>query len=394
MKFFIFIGVLFCAWFNWEGSYWHPKWAVLLAVSAVYYSYLIGRKTHWSVGLTLCYTLLSGLWIAVWPDNQYAFLTDPNIIRTKEMELKNLLTDLTMERNTLLSIFCVVSVTSIFSIIRRKTIPMLVGAFSYLCLFDSLLVIYEALNGATPFERGGFFGNASINSTFIAILWPIYALEENYKNPFIDTPYSIPYSFLYKFLAGIPILAIMLSGSSMGFLTLCVGVATYFCFKFYPRLRYPKTILLGLSGASLLAGRAVLGPDLWSDSGRLAVIKNGWKFLTNTDQLLLGVGQGTTQIFLPSMLHRMHLERGDKTGYYFFFFHSDWFQILWEQGIIGVALFSIMVYFVLMKLWKQPILIASAMAYCFAMVGNFPLHISLPSVYGALLVLVAHRGIR
>lgn len=92
---------------------------------------------------------------------------------------------------------------------------------------------------------------------------------------------------------------------------------------------------------------------------------------------LLGAGSGSFSLIGPELTK--------PTGYRWFWMHSDWLQILWEQGVIGIILaFSCFGLF----LWRarRHWVFYSLIAYGFVALANMPLRYPVFALLGAFLV--------
>ena len=356
----------------------------------------------------LFWALLNGLFVATYP-----WLNYPHIVRYFP-KWNPLLVDMIMERNGVWSIFCLAMLSFLACVSRRREVYIIGLAFSYICFFDSLYVIFQsivlphflvawpewspmlyskiledsAILRLNPFYCGGIFGNASINSTFIACTFPLFAFNER-REDMEKLMSSIGGMVAFCIVAAIPMLAVALSGSSMGVGVMVVAFVSYlFSLKTShitnASIRIASVIVV--SSIGLTIGYLMFGENLFDASGRFYILPIGWDWLMTYGSWALGEGQGASQLIVPLIQKLSGPPRS-----YFYFFHNDWFQILFELGVVGFVLFSIMSVFVAIRSFDRPWLFSAVCAYGAAMAGNFPLHVASFAVLGVFLILRAFR---
>ena len=371
-------------------------------------SLLVWKRSHLSVALLLFWALLNGSFVATFPWMNY-----PHIVRYFP-KWNPLLVDMIMERNGIWSMYCLAMVSVMACVVKRREVYIVGVAFSYMCFINSLYVIFQSLmlphflvawpetnpmlyskileNSSilrlNPFYCGGFLGNASINSTFIACTIPLFAFNETKKD--IDNLLStIGGAVAFIFVAMIPLLAVVLSGSSMGVGVAIVAIVSYLISlktSYMTNTTIKITSIIVVSCIGLTISYLTFGENLFDASGRFYILPIGWDWLMTYGSWALGEGQGASQLIVPLIQKLSGPPRS-----YFYFFHNDWFQIFFELGIVGIFFSGLVGVCALIKSYSRPWLFSAVCAYGTAMLGNFPLHVASFAVLGVFLILRAFR---
>jgi len=141
------------------------------------------------------------------------------------------------------------------------------------------------------------------------------------------------------------------------------------------------------------------GVDFLSSDGRTYMWKlalchwNDAKILTQ----LFGFGNGSMQTLFPqwqSIEYSMHAIPGHGANNYdyFFWIHSDWLQVLIEQGILGLVSWIILFICVCQKASKiSGRLFASVIGFGATALFNFPVHLTAHAVVGAAIAAMAFK---
>ena len=131
--------------------------------------------------------------------------------------------------------------------------------------------------------------------------------------------------------------------------------------------------------ASFIVGVLIAGHDLFDSNGRMTVWKLAFPFWWKTANPFLGIGLGSFWHVGPWLtLHRFWQP--------FLWLHSDWLQVLFESGILGLALvtslFCQAVYFAK----NNTVLCISLLTYGAWAIANFPLHNPISALLGVFLM--------
>lgn len=142
------------------------------------------------------------------------------------------------------------------------------------------------------------------------------------------------------------------------------------------------TLFIGAS-AALLAGFGLLASRdaFFSSSGRFTMwpIFMQW-WAANVDPWL-GSGSGSFAVIGPRLSRLAPVDMG-----YYVFIHSDWLQVLFEQGLVGLGILLSLYAWLLERSWRRfPCFLALALYGIFAL-ANMPLHYPLSALYGAFLL--------
>lgn len=320
----------------------------------------VWEQLHLSVGIALSWAIFSGVRVFAWPDPIYG------------PAAANLFDSLSAQ-----AAFAVLIVASIQPVGYGRVSRHLAEAFGYLCIIDSILVIAQWIYGAEP---GGLFGNPSMNACVIACTYPIWTRNHHKVENSIEA-----IGDLLGWL--LPIFAILVSRSNMAVAALMTAsVAPVIFFR-----RGNKILLLFCWGVTLpILAWAFMGAKLGQDSGRFAVWGAALRWWWENVNVWIGSGLGTWFALGPHIQSTM-LGRTDAHDGFLMVLHSDTIQILFEQGIIGLALFvTMMVCAFKSAIAKKRMWVVAAMAaYCVTACGNFPMHLPVPGFLGAFLLISA-----
>jgi O-antigen ligase len=375
-KWLAFSLILFLAVFQYGENYWfyswHLKWFLLLVAASLAAAVEVGKRTHWSATPALASTLLSGLYIFAFRDNQYSAF--------------NLLDRVTLSKTVAVTTFSFITLTTAIALMPKQTLKAIAESFGWFCLLNSIRVISQALLGAVPFDRGGFLGNSSMNATMIAFTAPI-AWNVIFNRELVQSNWRA----LLMLAGGIaPIVAVLLSGSSMAYGTLFVVIAALTAPHLWGRLPWWRFTGAGLASLVLFfaLGAELMGPrDLLHDSGRLQLWKAAMGYWWENTPLWIGAGPGVSEVLLPYV----QTETGKLAGEYFMWFHNDWLQLLFEQGIPGALSYLLVFFYAVLFACKKPELLASLLGLGAAALGNFPVHSPLAAFAGIVIVVLCLR---
>lgn len=223
-------------------------------------------------------------------------------------------------------------------------------------------------------EPTGLLGNASMDGCFIATMLPLVALL-----PGRFGAVCASWSVIGLCLA---CLAIFASGSSLAVGVL--GVVTVAVLARVVRLRFVVGAVAVLAGLGFLT----MGPAFLSDSGRFGEWSIQFQWWAENANAWLGAGSGTFMLIGPNVQAMAEPPRPES----FLFLHSDWLQVVFEQGIVGlvlvVALFAQM-------LWRSrgsPRVFAAVLGYGAWAWANMPLRYALGALVGVLLIRLVYVG--
>jgi len=229
------------------------------------------------------------------------------------------------------------------------TILLMTGFF--LCLdalhWRELKKVWTAILGISVFgiivdyfmgyPPGGTIGNPSLAGCFVSALFLVWGFE-----PAPDNRYSrltFKNSLIFLIFAASPV-AIVLTGGSVPLASFGVGFTVYvLCTlnkKSFPKFTLPYLIILAVM---LGAGFIFQDDNLFDDRGRIGMWRLIWDYWNLKIDKLYGSGLGTIRFYAP-MIQKTNSYDPDYTHLWI---HSDWFELLFEQGIVGLTLWGLVV---------------------------------------------------
>jgi hypothetical protein len=226
----------------------------------------------------------------------------------------------------------------------------------------SILFQVVALVNAIALIIGSFFGkpfgilmNASMSGCFNVSLLPLF--------------------FHGKKRPGISILLLVISilvtaqSQPIGLLILLTEIVIF-------RAGYRKSAV----GFWLISGTLalmILGDRFLNTSGRLNIWTTAMHWWWNQSSVFLGSGLGTFFAIGPTF------NRPDV----FIWLHSDWLQVLFEQGVIGFVLIAVLFLRAIFnaRIRSRPAIQYALITYGVWGIANMPLHYPLSALYGAVL---------
>lgn len=338
--------------------------AVVLAVFWI--SAVVWKRVNWSAGLAVCWTLLSAAHIFGNPFSPYIAKGDIAVI--------------TFDSLAACSFISILLVLFLLLTVKAGLTRIIVETFGWLCILDSWFVVIQFLLGHSSVDRGGFFGNASINACVIAFTYPVLKRQKN-------RPQCALTAISGLFSLVLPVLAILLARSNMALASIIAALLSSYIIRF--KSFNPRRLILcvGTSATLVFAGHCFMGDKFGENSGRFILWKATMKWWWQHASHWTGTGLGTYFVFGPNVqLFDLH-----QTTSHMVWMHNDWLQILFEQGFVGITLIAVMTIKSMQaavlddRLW----IVASMVAYSVTCLGNFPMHLPVPGFFGALLVVIA-----
>lgn len=279
------------------------------------------------------------------------------------------------------------------------------NALGLLCLISSIVLIgHRALGHQVAYF---FMNNAAADACLIAVLLPFCAYRSSFPLP------AAPWARLA--LLALPFVAIAVSGSSSAVVAVCCTMLVYHWRSlrtWSPRLR---NTLLGftLVAAFLLAGLWRFTPDEpFNNNGRVKVWRDSFAFISRT-MSPESLERFRQRVNVPNLFYfdrTVSLYTGAGTGSFwplhepiqdsnlqsrqsmFPFAHNDWFQVLFEQGLIGLLLMLAVGLHAAYKALARPWLLASLLTYGAIMFVQFPFRYFGGALIGAFLLVEALAG--
>jgi len=194
----------------------------------------------------------------------------------------------------------------------------------YLSLISSFVVYYNYF--LDPRNATGLCRNTSADGTLLAIMVPfIFSWASRRK-------------LSAHLIVLIPLIAILLTKSSVGIGGFILGAVIYYSLRTVRIVSFKKWLFLIFIALVIMtiSARIYIGSDFFDDTHRF----QAWAFFMkwwaqDIDRVIFGTGFGTFWAYGPWLQYSKqftpHLE-------IFTFMHNDWFEILFEIGVIGFIL--------------------------------------------------------
>lgn len=319
-------------------SSWTPAYVLCSLVMSCY----VGKTFHWSVALCFLTTALLSIYTFSMPGNQYARFSKIDRIVISNLSLNAYLT---------MTLFMIV-----FLAFKRKHWLAFTKAIGVVCAVEIIFIGGQALCGVTPYLRAGFFNNASMAGCFVGFAYPFMRelIFIQLRNKYIGWASALA-----------ALIAVLLTDSSMALGTYCVTT-----FVLLLKYRWYK-LALALFTIPVV-GYLLQGSILFDSTGRRAIITMGLDWWWQYGSRWIGQGPGTSAVFLPFL--QQHAQGPEYKHAIFLWFHSDWVQLLFEQGIVGLGVYLVGFLTAVRHALRTSYLIAPLFGVAFCALGNFPVH--------------------
>ena len=369
MQIFVYFSIIFISFyihFYDKGPDYHwSKWVLTLLLGIFVVFWKLKDKYHWSLWLAFWYIALSAVYTFGYFDNQHIGMNPQVVIILAFYSAVGLI-----------SFMCIFSVSSLLAHYKSDTVKNL---FAFICVCDCILVLIQWAIGREEIDRGGMFGNASINASFIAFTFPLVVFWAKgfitkYKHLIGALLYFIVILAIYASMASIPVGVFALSVSVLVFLSI-------------PNKWLKVLALLGMF-IGILGVAYILFPkgnqfQLFDDSLRFGMYDHYLKSFFSGGNIWLGYGLSTFPYFgIESQLQHQYM-----VGSWAIWAHSDWLQTFMELGVIGTTCMVIPLIVVLRRSLSDKYLCASIFGYMGCMCWNYPLHYPVHAIFGLWLVL-------
>ena len=237
------------------------------------------------------------------------------------------------------------------------------------------------------FQRGGFFGNASISASFIAFTWPFV-----YRFKYWGKEAGWKKILIVLFFGA----AIIATESSMGAAAFIATFSAFSFAAFLNRRGIKDWVCWLVSSISWFwvpvsfVGLAIWqmgAAKLFDSSGR----KQFWSWYMDFWKLQAhpnwGFGPGTSELILDKIARNEYGYDGNSVNR---MDHSDWpIQMIFEQGILAAFLAFLIFLSCIYGARKTPYLVASLVGFLVCVVGNYPFHIAPHAFVGVFLAILA-----
>jgi len=356
------LALIFLAMFNPQADVHWPRWALIQMglFGAILYHYR--NRYHWSLLFTGFVTGMSSIVITQWRFN-WLYMG------------KFKLNEIAFVQNVAAQGFMAMMILCLFlSQAKPETLKKIFRAFYFLSVFHSLLWISQKICGYSIWNHNGLpewglFGNTSMGACMNGIMISGIFLKQN------------------KYVRVISAIALVIpvywAQSSMGYLCLITTLIVYICFECGATRKEKIFMITGSLAMGLFVGQffdyqfyrftKIDRWDIWS------LYLNWWSDNANH---ISGTGFGSFSSFGPGIQLATKFQRSH--GGLYLWLHSDWLQILFELGYLGLISYLLTAFYTLKQAIKEKnhILLASASSFIVCMAGNYPTNLALFSFLG------------
>lgn len=274
----------------------------------------------------------------------------------------------------LLFVMLVPSIVLMSNQFGRRVLFWSIAAFS---LVDSVHTFF--------WPHTGFFRNHSFSSMFAAMVLPTAAqvyveLKMRYRH------FLLPIALFFLSIA-VPAILAYKHGGMTTWIVLAAQLGGYFFSQGPILLPAAAVSVVGSCGLGWLLAK----DNLVNGHGRFdqwKIFFEWWKTMANH---WVGTGGGTFEWIGPLVqlqyLSNTKPAKGmTPTLDAFIWMHNDWFQVLFENGIVGFSLFFLLGISAFVYARRYPWLFGGLSAAAVAMISQFPLRWAVPAIWIALLV--------
>mgnify|MGYP003393639640 CR=1 FL=1 len=327
-----------------------------LILGSVYFSFKIFKKTSWLEGILSLYFLLQASHYYCWPRIYVDYFGPVSTERFHYLAISSIAI-------FLFSTIPILDLKERFAI-KLPTIFWTIG------LIDAFIMLGNFILGR---EMHGLLSNASQDGCFIACVLPfVFTLKRRIS--------LIPFVIMS--------LAIILAKESTPIVALIIGI---FLFLVSDLIQYYEIVVDSVLCSSLFLIIAMIvatfyvGPVRFLDSsGRYFIWTKLMTFWWNKVNIWIGAGGGTFYNYGPGVSWH---NQGSKPDFgAFIWMHNDFLQVLFEQGIIGLALVLAVLGKMIKRAYNDPVLFTAITVFAFTATTQMPLRNFLTAFLGSFLV--------
>ncbi len=363
--------VLALCFYHQGDEYWRTKWTFLSTILALLVAFPVAREISWAVGLLTGTIVLSGTRILFWKDTELASM---NSITANSFE--------SVVGCSLFFVFVAVILAREYRPAWDEWIEKSLAASSFL---GAIYVWFQYAMGARGMGLGGFFFQGSMMGSWIVLgmgfqmtLWKDRTLLGVLAFQVLTI-----FFILYENGASVPVGA------------LTVFAVSWALSSFWKTIEKKELLdlCLTLAGCLLVLGY-FLHPegDFLEDSGRFTAYRffMGWWWKEPDSSLFIGRGFGSFLQYGQMIQRQEGVYLG---GEGFKWLHSDWLQILFETGFLGLVGALAVFWQAVYRAYRQGRhnLVAALLTFAAVMVFQFPWRLAPFSVAGVALGLMAIR---
>ncbi len=352
----LFLFLIAISW-NFGGNYHYGKWLGFLLIIDAFLACKIAEKFGWIAAITATYLLSSAIILLNYQNGRWYDLSPENY----NLGIKLFSADSAFKLIMVMMFFLLIDIDRI----GLRIFGRMFAVFYCLVSVGQIFWEWAWYRCGTENACGGVLGNPSLNAGMMAVVLPIVMG-------------SLPAILAWPIVA-LTGIAILIGKSSVG-----IGIFSVFLLLHFIGSRNWKPLLL-------IPPAFAFGWHYW---GRAELFSFGdrdvmWKFFMtvwakNPQNWLTGTGFGTFGPFA----RLLQVGFGVRHNFWWPSLHNDWLEGIFTCGITGVVLMLCTFLISLnglcrRNLWPE---FKSLILFGFGMGANFPLHISLPSLYAGWLL--------
>ena len=351
---------------NYWRSVWWDKWFFVMGAFTLYVCLKSVEKFHWSLAAFTLIIMTSSLWVFGWRQS-YPGADLATILAMGKVAAYTY---------AVLTLFLLAATH-----FGEEEYERLGDLFALLCMVNSALIVWQTMCGKEINYRGGVFGNPSISGCFIAMAYPYLCFQKRQRLPY---PNWAAYTRRLLYLV-IPVIAVFCTKASqpVGVMVIVVLAALWhYKVRMWRLVGRPIgngvwiTALVLLFGFGLLWLSASPTDAPFNSTGRFEIWREAMGWWWANGKFWVGQGTGISQILLPSIQKEaLDLNHLPSTMDWWLWFHSDWVQLLFENGAVGLLMGFLMYVYALKFSFRKSMWLFSAVAGCGATaLFNFPVH--------------------
>lgn len=369
-KYYLCVCLFLVAIINYGDGYWNFswfwKWNLLCITLTVMVGYLLADRLHWAIVPAFLSTMIGSFRTWGWLDVEKAWLpfslTLPADYRAASLGLTAML------------------FVMFFVLLPRRYLKTLCSLFCWLNIYTLGMVYVQYAFGAKPYWRAGIFGNASMNACFIAFTLPFVIFRQQY---FIyDPKLRIIFQSIYSALC---FFAILIASSTMGLVTLGAVLFSKLFQHAIKAKRFAYLVALLVVPLFLFgAGYLHEGHEFVSSSGRMDL----WEHLMPIWYQKADIWTGAGVAIIYSWAPLIQKAFDPRARNFFIWLHSDWLQLLVEEGVIGLASYLLLYFVCLKRAFKSNYLFAALVGFGVCAGANYPMRLPIHAFFGASIVVM------
>lgn len=306
---------------------WRTHQLVGLIVLTVMLIFIVFHSFGFRFALALVYTLISAVMLFQNPNATWG-----------ELQTRIDATSAISFGTTLLMVF-------VLTASQLKTLYVMLENLFLIALINCVLVLIHGY---------GIFNASSMDCTFIALMMPYGWIK---RNALFNRKQTLGVWTEFIFVYGLPVATIIKAQGSTPYFILFGALAAW-------TIVYKSKIFSVLLAVPLAIGFITQKEQFLDNNGRFEVWRLFMSWFWDNANVLLGTGTGSFQWLGPAI-------QGTNKNL-FLFMHNEYLQAIFEQGIVGFVLFSMVAISMLLKARKSPWLFCSLVSVLISMLTQFP----------------------